>query len=88
MLARVNVALERYEKQLLVPRYAILERESGRIVFVAQDGKAQERPIEIGASADGQVQVLKGLTPGELLVVVGQQKLTPGEPVQTLDVNP
>lgn len=88
MLARVNVALERYEKQLLVPRYAILERENGRIVYVAQDGKAQERRIEIGASADGQVQVLKGLLPGELLIVVGQQKLTPGEPVQTLDANP
>lgn len=85
MLARVTVALEQYQNQLMIPRYAILERERGRVVFVAQDGKAVERNIETGASSEGQVQVLKGLSTGEQIVVVGQQKLTPGEPI---DVRP
>jgi RND family efflux transporter MFP subunit len=81
MLARVQVALEHHANQLLVPRYAVLERELGRVVYVVQDGTARERKIETGASSEGQVQVLKGLEPGDQLVVVGQQKLTPGEPV-------
>lgn len=85
MLARVTVALEQYQNQLMIPRYAILERERGRVVFVAQDGKAVERNIETGASSEGQVQVLKGVSTGEQIVVVGQQKLTPGEPI---DVRP
>lgn len=81
MLVRVHVALEQFHDQLLVPRHAILERETGRVVFVARDGTAEERPIVVGASSGEQVQVLKGLSAGENLVVTGQQKLTPGEPI-------
>jgi len=66
----------------MIPRYAVVQREQGQVVFVAQDGKAVERQIETGASSEGQLQVLKGLSPGELIVVTGQQKLTPGEPIE------
>lgn len=81
MLARVRVALQHYKAQLMVPRFAILERERDRIVYVVEDGKAVERQIKTGGSSDGQVQVLGGLHPGDQVVVTGQQKLTPGEPV-------
>lgn len=81
MLVRVRVALEHYADQLMVPRFAILERERERVVFVVQDGKARERLIRTGASSEGQVQVLDGLKSGDRVVVTGQQKLTPGEPV-------
>jgi len=82
MLARVRVPLEQFRAQLMIPRYAVVQREQGQVVFVAQDGKAVERQIETGASSEGQLQVLKGLSPGELIVVTGQQKLTPGEPIE------
>lgn len=82
MLARASVALQHFRNQVLVPRYAILEREQGPVVFVARDGIAEERPIKVGAGADGEVQVLSGLEPGEKLVVTGFQKLIPGEPIE------
>jgi membrane fusion protein (multidrug efflux system) len=82
MLARVEAPLQAYRDQVLVPRHAVLEREQGRYVYVAQDGAAVERRIETGASSGGNVQVLRGLAPGELLIVTGQQRLTPGEPVE------
>ena len=82
MLARVEAPLREYQDQLLVPRHAVLEREQGRYVYVAQDGAAVERRIETGSSSGGNVQVLRGLEPGELLIVTGQQRLTPGEPVE------
>jgi RND family efflux transporter MFP subunit len=81
MLARVRVALEQFHAQLMIPRYSILERERGRIVFVVQEGRAVERVIQTGASSEGKVQVLEGLSAGDQLVVTGQQRLTQGEPV-------
>ncbi|HKI98291.1 MAG TPA: efflux RND transporter periplasmic adaptor subunit [bacterium] len=81
MLVRVRVPLEQYRGQLMIPRYAMLERERERVVYIVRDGKAVERVIESGASSEGMVQVLKGLEPGDLVIVTGQQKLTPGEPV-------
>ncbi len=42
---------------------------------------AVERTVETGASPGNQVQVLRGLKAGERLVVRGQHKLAPGEPI-------
>lgn len=82
MLARVRVRLATYRRQVLVPRYAVLEREAGRAVFVARNGQAEERFIETGADAGEEIQVLNGLSFGDQLVVAGQQMLTDNEPIE------
>jgi len=82
MLARVQVRLATHRRQVLVPRYAVLEREAGRAVFVARNGQAEERFIETGADAGEEIQVLNGLSFGDQLVVVGQRMLTDNEPIE------
>lgn len=82
MLARVRVRLATHRRQVLVPRYAVLEREAGRAVFVARNGQAEERFIETGADAGEEIQVLNGLSFGDQLVVAGQQMLTDNEPIE------
>jgi len=52
-------------------------------VFVVDDnGNAQVRPIEVGLRLAGKAEGLKGLNPGEKVVVEGVQKLRPGAPVK------
>lgn len=82
MLARARVNIGNFRNQVLIPRYAILERENSRVVFVEKNGLAEERTIKVGASQDGEVQVLRGLRAGDALIVKGQQKLFPSEPVR------
>ena len=79
MLARVTVKVRAFERQVLVPRHALLERAERRVVFVAGAGKVREATVRTGSSSDGMVQILAGLKFGEQVVVTGQQQLTPGE---------
>jgi membrane fusion protein (multidrug efflux system) len=89
MLARVTVSLDALEQQILVPRYAILEKEDGRFAYVAHNGEAQLRRLEVGKNAGEWVQVVSGLAAGDRLVVTGHQRLGEGQPVRvTRQIDP
>lgn len=81
MLVRAKVDLVSAERQVVIPRAAVLERERGRMVFVESGGLAKARAVELGATVDDHVQVLSGLKAGERLIVAGQTRLRPDEPV-------
>ena len=81
MLARVTFTQRVDQDQVVVPRHTIMERDSGRIVYVVDNGKAFQREVSIGISQREKVQILKGLSTGEKLVVEGHTKLTDGEEI-------
>ncbi len=58
---------------IAIPEDAIIDTGERTIVFVAgRDGHFEPRPIEVGISSAGQVQVLSGLTEGESIAETGQ----------------
>jgi multidrug efflux system membrane fusion protein len=64
---------------VMVPSSAIRPTDHGLVVYLAEEGKAVERRVITGAStADGSVEVVTGLTAGEVLVVTGGDALKPG----------
>ena len=81
MLARVTFNKRVDQDQVVVPRHTILERDSGRIVYVVDKGKAFQREVSTGISQREKVQILVGLGRGEQLVVEGHTKLTDGEEI-------
>ncbi|MDP7176068.1 MAG: efflux RND transporter periplasmic adaptor subunit [SAR324 cluster bacterium] len=81
MLARVTFNKRVDQDQVVVPRHTILERDSGRIVYVVDKGKAFQREVSTGISQREKVQILTGLGRGEQLVVEGHTKLTDGEEI-------
>ena len=78
MLARATFTQRVDQDQVVVPRHTIMERDRGRIVYVVDNGKAFQREVSIGISQQENVQILKGLSKGEQLVVEGHTKLTDG----------
>jgi len=58
----------------LVPREALIDTGVRKLAFVAQgDGRFSPREVETGPSdGEGNVQVLAGLSPGEVVVTSGQ----------------
>lgn len=84
MLARVRMVTQNLTDQLVLPRDAILEDEKGSYVFVLAGDQALKRPVALGLSLGDQVQVTKGLSFGEKVVVVGQQMVTHQERVSVL----
>ncbi len=83
MVANVRIARERLDAALVVPRHAMLRRESGYAIYVAvphADGwRAEARWVEPGIARGDEVVILQGLEAGERIVVVGQQRVVHGD---------
>ncbi len=68
MFVNANVQLPLGES-LVIPESSLLDSGSRKIVFVAQsEDTFVKRDVVIGQHADGYVQVLSGLQPGETVV--------------------
>jgi membrane fusion protein (multidrug efflux system) len=82
MSASVSIAARRFEDAVVVPQDVVVEGKGRRTVFVVDGGMARERQVRLGAIEGERVVVLEGLSPGELLVTVGQRELTDGQAIQ------
>lgn len=85
MFANLSVLVDEKQNTLLVPVDAITEVDGQPAVYVVKDNIAKLRPVEVGLSNDGQVEILSGVEEGELVVVAGQGNLTDGTKVETVN---
>lgn len=70
------------EEVLLIPRTAIVESLKDPYVYMLSNGKAERRNIKVGREANGFVEVLEGIKPGEQVITTGQINLEDGTPVE------
>ena len=67
---------------LTVPKDALVQGSGGGwVVYAVVDGIAEARPVTLGQSAGGRLEVLSGLSEGDLVVVRGNERLRPGQQV-------
>lgn len=64
-----------------VSKDAILQRQGISLVYAIVDGVAQIRPVELGDAVGDRFIVLAGVAAGEMVVVRGNERLRPGQPV-------
>ncbi|MDQ7053896.1 MAG: efflux RND transporter periplasmic adaptor subunit [candidate division KSB1 bacterium] len=57
MLARLHIVRETYTNGIVVPRDVLIETEIGKQVFVAENGLAKAKKVEIVASSSNQVLI-------------------------------
>lgn len=88
MFARVTLVLDTREKAVLVPEQALVPRGQERFVFRLAEGKAVLTKVETGLRRPGEVEIVRGLTPGETIVVDGQLRLQDGSPVTVIAEKP
>ncbi len=67
--ATVYLILERSENTLIIPRSQVQHYMGRKYVYVLEDGIRAERNIETGIETATEVEVLKGLEAGELVVL-------------------
>jgi Cu(I)/Ag(I) efflux system membrane fusion protein len=73
MFAAVNFTPAASDDVLTVPTEAVIQTGRRSVVMVAQgDGKFMPVDVEIGAEANGQTEIRKGLEAGQKVVVSGQ----------------
>lgn len=87
MFARVEVLVGKHPQAIQIPLDAVSRLEESQYVYVVKDGKAHQVPVELGARADNRVEVLKGLTGDEQLIVSGKDLVSEGVPVHTQQID-
>jgi membrane fusion protein (multidrug efflux system) len=79
---RVRSATSTEKDALLVPQRAVIEVQGTyRVAVVGSDNKVGLRPVTLGPRAESMWIVQNGLKAGESVVVMGTQRLTPGQVV-------
>jgi membrane fusion protein (multidrug efflux system) len=78
MIAHVAFLRRLVPGALVAPIFAVMDRGGERILFVEKDGIAHARTVSIGIIDGKRVQIVKGLKPGDNLIVSGQHELEEG----------
>ncbi len=86
--ANAAVVLDVRENRAVVPERALVATRSGYIVFVVENDIARRREVEPGLREPGLVEIVSGLSPGEVVVTAGQMNLADGVPVAVLSTAP
>lgn len=81
-LARVSFALEQRDSALAVPAPAVGVTGGQAFVYVVDADTLARRPVELGLTADGWVELASGVRAGELVVTSGHANLRPGTRVR------
>jgi RND family efflux transporter MFP subunit len=72
--------------RILAPISAVCKQDSGAQVawLIGPNQIARPRPVRIGAAADGEIEILDGLKPGDRIAVAGTALLRDGMKVRDL----
>jgi RND family efflux transporter MFP subunit len=85
----LHVDLDRHEQALTVPEEALVVAETGSAVFVAERDRGRmtvhRRTVETGARGAGRVEILRGVSPGDKVVIGGAALLAEGDPVSPVE---
>jgi membrane fusion protein (multidrug efflux system) len=81
MFARVDVVKQVVKDAVVIPLYSVISRKERRFVYTVEDEKAAAHDVELGILEGWQIQITKGLSAGDRVIVVGHRNIDAGQPV-------
>ncbi len=86
---RVRVSGAVRPNAIVVPQQAVLQGAKGHfVVVVDKENRAELRPVEVGSWIGDDWFIDGGLKSGDVVVVDGMVRLTPGAPVKAAEARP
>ena len=82
MFVDVTESLESENNVLMIPARSLIPVLDGEQVFKIVEGKAVAVTVKIGKRSEDSVQVISGLSPGDIVITDGQLKVKTGVPVK------
>lgn len=82
MFARVEVMVGTHARAVQVPVDAVTRLDELQYVYIVKDGKAVKVPVELGVRVDNRIEVTKGLTGDEEVIVSGKDLVTDGTAIE------
>jgi RND family efflux transporter MFP subunit len=85
MFASVYLETDVHADALVIPSSALVLDSIGDTVFIRDGDTAARREVRLGYRDAANVEILEGLSAGDEVIVLGQDGLADGTPVQVLD---
>lgn len=83
---RVSIPISNVREALTVPRDALVLRPDGQSVFVVNgNNQVQQVSVTVGVGQGEDIEVLGDVSPGDRVVIRGNERLQPGQAVDILD---
>lgn len=76
MFVKADIVTNHKDSVLVIPKSIILSRQRGKTVFIVDRGVADERIVETGLENLTEVEVTRGLTKNERVVISGFETLS------------
>ena len=84
MFVRADIVKQSSKEALSIPFYSIISRNNEQYIFVEKEGVVEKRDVETGIMEGWMVEILKGLEPGERVVVEGHRDVEDGRKVKVV----
>jgi len=75
---RVRVGFDGKQGAFMIPTQALILQDSLKKVFVSKEGKAKSLVVWTGLREPSRIEVVKGLTAGDTVIISGLQFIKPG----------
>jgi membrane fusion protein (multidrug efflux system) len=83
-IVRARLTRRILENVIMIPLLAVIPMEDGKAAYVVESGLAQRHDVTLGVIKGDRVQVIKGLHPGDQLIVSGHRFVAPGQKVNVV----
>jgi membrane fusion protein (multidrug efflux system) len=83
MFARVSLIIDERKSAPLVLKESVMGKGEDTYVYIVENSKAVFRKVRIGIKQNEYFHAEKGLSEGDLVVIMGQQRLRDGSKVKT-----
>lgn len=84
MFVRIEAGVARRENVPVIPRAAVVRRDTEMFVFVIEGSKARQRNVAIGLADNDACEITSGVKEGDVIVTSGQQVIRDGDRVEIL----
>src|SRR5687768_4497720 len=81
MFVEARLATGTRPNAIVIAEDAVQPLRTANIVWAVVDGKASRRVVQLGARAQGKVEIVSGVNVGELVVIGGLERMSEGMPV-------
>lgn len=82
LFARVNLIVQENIGAILIPEQATMPRGNDQFVYLIVNGKVKTIKVVPGLRRGGMVEIVEGLSPGDIVVTAGHLKLREGTPIR------
>lgn len=85
MFVKADIVVAHKDSTVVVPKTVVLSDLKGHSVFVVERGRAEQRMVTTGIESANQIEILKGVSKGDRLVIKGFETLQDGSRVKVLE---